>query len=326
MGLSTLQRQSWFIWKMVGVSAGIHALALLCVAGWLTIRPSHDRIVMVSLQVTPTLPATQALFTASRRAQKHPKGVREIQSVPHVAKSLNRAFNSDPPIHPLPPSEVKKEEGEKYKVTSPREWVLSEVIRKQKHITPHKYGNSRLPYLPEVVVIKAADASLLALNKQVQTDRPSVSLMHHYPRGRNPNKNQSLVRSRPIASAKSKSQMYKRKSSTKTNLGITTNTFPWNLAKKPESARPSQIRFLSQKSPAYPLISRERGEEGVVTLRIEILTTGQVGQVKIVKSSGHKLLDHAALKSAATWRFGFSKEKPNHSSWARVPIRFRLAN
>ena len=326
MGLSTLRGQSRVIWKMIGVSVGIHALALFCAASWLTIRPINDRILMVSLQVPPALPATKAFFPVAQMALKHPERNRRIQAIPNVAKSSNRVFNPDSQTDPLRPPRAKKEGAEKHKAPSPRKWPLSGAVRKQKSTTPHKYRNSRLPYLSESLVTKKANTSQLVFNKQVQTNRPSVSPIRLYPMKGNQNKNQALVQLRPVVLGKSKGQIRSRKFSTKTNLGITTNTLPQNVVEVHKSASPTLIRFLSQTPPTYPLISRDRGEEGIVTLRIEILTTGQVGRVNIAKSSGHEMLDHAALKSATTWRFGFNSEKPNQSSWARIPIRFKLAN
>ena len=187
MGLSTLRGQSRFIWKMVGVSVGIHALALFCAASWLTIRPIEDRILMVSLQVPPALPATKAFFTVTQMAPKHLGRNRRIQTIPNVAKSSNRVFNSDSQTDPLRPSRVKKKGVEKHKASSPRKWPLSEAVRKQKSTAPHKYRNSRLPYLSEFLVTKKEDTSQLVFNKQVQTNRPSVSPIRLYPKKGNQN-------------------------------------------------------------------------------------------------------------------------------------------
>ncbi len=48
----------------------------------------------------------------------------------------------------------------------------------------------------------------------------------------------------------------------------------------------------------YPRISQRRKEEGTVILSIEVRSNGTAGEVKIVKSSGHRRLDTAALKAA----------------------------
>jgi protein TonB len=47
--------------------------------------------------------------------------------------------------------------------------------------------------------------------------------------------------------------------------------------------------------PPYPAIERRLGREGVVTVRLTIADTGFVSDVTLLKSSGHKGLDDAAL-------------------------------
>ena len=86
----------------------------------------------------------------------------------------------------------------------------------------------------------------------------------------------------------------------------------------------STVRLLSRVKPPYPAESKSRGEEGVVILRIEVLSTGRVGKVEIAESSGHELLDRAARRSAVAWRFEFRGKKPDRSTLIRVPIEFRL--
>ena len=48
--------------------------------------------------------------------------------------------------------------------------------------------------------------------------------------------------------------------------------------------------------PAYPRMSRRRGEQGTVTLSVQVLTDGSVGRASIIKSSGFRRLDESALK------------------------------
>ncbi len=56
-------------------------------------------------------------------------------------------------------------------------------------------------------------------------------------------------------------------------------------------------------SPTYPRISRRRGEEGTVSLSIEVLKNGKAGKVSVVRSSGHKRLDESALRAAKKTAF-----------------------
>lgn len=60
----------------------------------------------------------------------------------------------------------------------------------------------------------------------------------------------------------------------------------------------TEASAASLRRPAYPRISRLRGEEGVVTLSIEVLASGKAGKVEVVQSSGYRRLDEAARKAA----------------------------
>lgn len=51
-------------------------------------------------------------------------------------------------------------------------------------------------------------------------------------------------------------------------------------------------------APAYPRLSRRKGEEGTVVLSVEISADGTPGNIQIVQSSGYRRLDAAALKAA----------------------------
>lgn len=60
--------------------------------------------------------------------------------------------------------------------------------------------------------------------------------------------------------------------------------------------------FLDRPTPQYPAVAAERGLEGTVGLQAELLTDGTVGKVEVVESSGHQVLDKAALDAAKKWR------------------------
>lgn len=56
-------------------------------------------------------------------------------------------------------------------------------------------------------------------------------------------------------------------------------------------------------APAYPSLSRRRGEEGTVVLELLVLADGRVAHVKVKESSGYPLLDKAALNAVKRWRY-----------------------
>jgi protein TonB len=55
--------------------------------------------------------------------------------------------------------------------------------------------------------------------------------------------------------------------------------------------------------PAYPRISKRRGEEGTVMLSVQVLKNGSVGKAGILQSSGFRRLDEAAVKGAMQTTF-----------------------
>ncbi len=64
---------------------------------------------------------------------------------------------------------------------------------------------------------------------------------------------------------------------------------------------PARLAGLTK--PRYPWLSRKRGEHGTVVLSVEVRADGTCGRVKLVRSSGHTRLDHAALKSLKRAKF-----------------------
>jgi protein TonB len=69
---------------------------------------------------------------------------------------------------------------------------------------------------------------------------------------------------------------------------------------------------------AYPAYARRRGMEGVVEVEIAVDETGAVTSLKVVRSSGHPLLDKAALRGLADVRFA-----PARRNGVAVPHTFR---
>jgi protein TonB len=53
--------------------------------------------------------------------------------------------------------------------------------------------------------------------------------------------------------------------------------------------------------PAYPSFSRRLGEEGTVTLRVELDEQGRVAAANVATTSGYPALDEAALTAVRAW-------------------------
>lgn len=101
---------------------------------------------------------------------------------------------------------------------------------------------------------------------------------------------------------------------------------PLNTASEPPtSAVNFSADYLQNPPPAYPLAARRRGLEGRVVLHVQVLENGRCGDISIKQSSGHELLDNAALQAVKEWRF-IPAQRGDTAITARVdvPIHFKL--
>lgn len=85
--------------------------------------------------------------------------------------------------------------------------------------------------------------------------------------------------------------------------------------------------YLNNPPPAYPLAARRRNIEGKVLVRAEVQADGSCSRTELKKSSGFELLDEAALKAVANWRFVPAKRGSQAVvAWVEIPITFKLDN
>jgi protein TonB len=78
--------------------------------------------------------------------------------------------------------------------------------------------------------------------------------------------------------------------------------------------------------PVYPPQALERGLEGEVVLKVQILCDGKVGDVYIEESSGITLLENAALAAVKNWTFfPATQDGEPVPSYKRIRIPFTLA-
>jgi protein TonB len=76
--------------------------------------------------------------------------------------------------------------------------------------------------------------------------------------------------------------------------------------------------------PRYPLVSRLRGEEGDVLVRVEIDKEGGVKKAEILKSSGFSNLDREALNSLKKAKFFTVDGRIASGGEAKISFKFRL--
>lgn len=81
--------------------------------------------------------------------------------------------------------------------------------------------------------------------------------------------------------------------------------------------------YLNNPRPAYPFVARRMGWQGRVILHVEVLAEGACGAVSVLHSSGHEVLDNAAMMTVRSWRF-LPARRAGHAvtQWFNVPIVF----
>lgn len=91
-----------------------------------------------------------------------------------------------------------------------------------------------------------------------------------------------------------------------------------------ESAK-ANASYLHNPKPEYPALAKRRQWEGRVLLKVRVLANGSVAAVSVETSSGHELLDEAALEAVRQWHFVPAKRGGQAvDSWVNVPINFNL--
>ena len=95
----------------------------------------------------------------------------------------------------------------------------------------------------------------------------------------------------------------------------------------PEPVKPAfgGIGYRNNPPPDYPAQAVRQGWQGTVLLRVKVLPTGSVDSIEVVKSSGKKVLDEAAIHTVERWVFAPSTRGSTPiDGFATVPIEFKL--
>ena len=85
------------------------------------------------------------------------------------------------------------------------------------------------------------------------------------------------------------------------------------------------VSTLNNPKPPYPVSARRNGAQGRVILSVQVSASGASSEVLLKRSSGHAVLDDAALQTVRRWRFVPARRGDTPvDSWVDVPIIFRL--
>jgi protein TonB len=84
--------------------------------------------------------------------------------------------------------------------------------------------------------------------------------------------------------------------------------------------------YLNNPAPAYPSAALKRGLEGRVILKVHVLADGHPDNVAVARSSGHDILDEAAVKAVTSWVFDPARRGQTPiDGWVNVPLNFKLS-
>ncbi len=92
-----------------------------------------------------------------------------------------------------------------------------------------------------------------------------------------------------------------------------------------QGAQYKEVDYASNPPPLYPRIAVLRNIQGRVLLSVEVSERGAPTGIKIEQSSGHDILDQAAVEAVLRWKFS-----PAHlgrmamRSQVKIPIQFKI--
>lgn len=84
----------------------------------------------------------------------------------------------------------------------------------------------------------------------------------------------------------------------------------------------SRIAAAMDRRLSYPKNARRRRLEGLVVIEF-VLEQGKIRESRLYQSSGHEILDKAAMRLAAAMS-GFDTGVPGLKAAVRVPVRYEL--
>lgn len=91
------------------------------------------------------------------------------------------------------------------------------------------------------------------------------------------------------------------------------------------SAARFDAAYLDNPRPSYPPLSRRRGEQGKVLLRVRVSPDGTAAAVDVEKSSNFARLDETARQAVSRWRFVPAKRGDEAiEATIIIPLVFRL--
>lgn len=92
-----------------------------------------------------------------------------------------------------------------------------------------------------------------------------------------------------------------------------------------ESGGGNSLTLLQRVIPKYPVAAARRQQEGVTGVRIRVDASGRVSDVRIIRSSGSRSLDDAAVAAFRQWKFApIPPGSAADGAWIQTEQRFIL--
>ena len=98
----------------------------------------------------------------------------------------------------------------------------------------------------------------------------------------------------------------------------------------PENSKSSakyKIGTIQNPHPEYPMIARKKGWQGRLLLNVRVSENGDVISVKVLKTSGFKVLDKTSVETIKIWKFIPARiGGKNVEDYLNIPVSFKLVN
>lgn len=97
-------------------------------------------------------------------------------------------------------------------------------------------------------------------------------------------------------------------------------------AARGEAQAVTSVGVLRSVHPMYPRIAKKSGWEGTVLVRVTVEANGRASKIVVSRSSGHKVLDAAAMRAIRKWVFRPARDgNIPIRSVAVIPLKFSLS-
>ena len=94
-------------------------------------------------------------------------------------------------------------------------------------------------------------------------------------------------------------------------------------AHEPDHGAWVDMRSKNTRPPTYPMEAARAGASGTAVVHVEVDAAGNVVDVSVDTSSGHAMLDAAAVKAARGWTYGPALQDGQAAPGVvRIPVQF----